>query len=77
MREKLGRHPAWYMLAPACETYAIEKACRICVVMQAKDAKVFMVVRALDTHTNQWSVINPDGTLPPQRGGHSVSASCN
>lgn len=48
-----------------------------CVVFQAKDAKVFMVVRVLDTHTNQWSVINPNGTLPPQRGGHSVSSCCN
>lgn len=49
-----------------------------CVVVQAKDAKVFMVVRALDTHTHQWSILSPNGTLPPQRGGHSVSvASCH
>ncbi|KAL3133889.1 hypothetical protein ABBQ32_008347 [Trebouxia sp. C0010 RCD-2024] len=38
---------------------------------KAKDAKVFMVVRALDIHTHQWSILSPGGTLPPQRGGHS------
>ena len=54
----------------------MQSAHGICVVTQAKDAKVFMVVRALDTHAHQWSVINPNGTLPPQRGGHSVSPSC-
>ena len=55
----------------------MQSAHGICLVIQAKDAKVFMVVRALDTHTHQWSVINPNGALPPQRGGHSVSPSCN
>ena len=57
--------------------YIMQSAHGICLVIQAKDAKVFMVVRALDTHTHQWTVINPNGALPPQRGGHSVSPSCN
>lgn len=40
--------------------------------VQAKDAKVYMVVRALDTHKNEWSFMSPAGNAPPQRGGHSV-----
>lgn len=77
MCEKLGTHPAVHMLAPACKCMLLRTLVAFYVVIQAKDAKVFMVVRALETHTNQWSVINPNGSLPPQRGGHSVSASCN
>lgn len=38
---------------------------------KAKDAKVYMVVRALDTHKNEWSFMSPAGNTPPQRGGHS------
>ena len=31
-----------------------------------------MVVRVLDTHKNEWSIMSPNGNPPPQRGGHSV-----
>ena len=44
------------------------------VQMQAKDAKVYMVIRVLDTHKHEWSVMSPAGNAPPQRGGHSVGA---
>lgn len=40
--------------------------------LQAKDAKVYMVIRVLDTHKHEWSIISPAGNAPPQRGGHSV-----
>ena len=45
------------------------------VQMQAKDAKVYMVIRVLDTHKHEWSIMSPAGNAPPQRGGHSVGAS--
>ncbi|KAL0045620.1 hypothetical protein WJX82_011651 [Trebouxia sp. C0006] len=38
---------------------------------KAKDAKVYMVIRVLDTHKHEWSIISPAGNAPPQRGGHS------
>ncbi|KAL0028321.1 hypothetical protein WJX79_010343 [Trebouxia sp. C0005] len=38
---------------------------------KAKDAKVYMVIRVLDTHKHEWSIMSPAGNAPPQRGGHS------
>lgn len=38
---------------------------------KAKDAKLYMAVRVLDTHKHQWSILSPDGEAPPQRGGHT------
>ncbi len=49
-------------------------ACNLHLFMelQAKDAKVYMVIRMLDTHKHEWSIMSPAGNAPPQRGGHSV-----
>ncbi|DBA75236.1 hypothetical protein WJX77_011618 [Trebouxia sp. C0004] len=38
---------------------------------KAKDAKMYMVTRVLDTHKHEWSFMSPAGNAPPQRGGHS------
>jgi len=57
-------------------SHCIITACNLDLFMelQAKDAKVSMVIRVLDTHKHEWSIMSPAGNAPPQRGGHSVGA---
>lgn len=45
---------------------------RSCIALQAKDARKDLQVSAFDTQTTSWAVLEPSGTPPTSRGGHSV-----
>lgn len=43
------------------------------LALQSKDASVPLPVRIYHTDCNAWEVVQPSGTSPPPRGGHTVS----